>query len=351
MRLDYIVHINDGSEAVKPIVLRLLPGEETIFNLRIVNHGEPSNISLEASDPVFKAVRLKKPDHYVVLEETVPVLARMPANKKRLDGELLLTSSAGRSSVPITLFREQEDPGDDPDEPETEPGIPEDVDLKDRMEKPEDEEDLDGEGGADEDDEDSEDDASQMDEDQADAESEPEEPEDVRRIKFTRQRDLHSYKSASGSPSRSTSRSASSFSSGLRRAEGGKGGVEEEADIERGFGEERMRDRHRDLREGSRYSEGIPGYESSEYAGERGSYQEEEEEAGASAEDGRASILSLLGERGSLQIIPAVILVTLIAVLMLTFLTESVPEFPGALASSILIVTLIIYGAATLLKA
>ena len=54
---------------------------------------------------------------------------------------------------------------------------------------------------------------------------------------------------------------------------------------------------------------------------------------------------------GLVQIIPIVIFLALLLVLVLTFITESIPEFPGALGSSILIVTLIIYGAATLLKA
>jgi hypothetical protein len=54
---------------------------------------------------------------------------------------------------------------------------------------------------------------------------------------------------------------------------------------------------------------------------------------------------------GLIQAVPIIILLILIATLVLTFVTEIVPEFPGALASSILMVTLIIYGAATLLKA
>jgi hypothetical protein len=51
------------------------------------------------------------------------------------------------------------------------------------------------------------------------------------------------------------------------------------------------------------------------------------------------------------HIAAAVMIVVLIASLVLTFYTKIVPEFVGALVSSILIVTLIIYGAATLLKA
>ncbi|MEI8003284.1 MAG: hypothetical protein WCG94_03010, partial [Methanothrix sp.] len=127
--MDHVVHINNGSGAAKPIVLRLLPGEETLFNLKVVNHGEPSNISLQASSPVFKAVRLKKPDHYVVLEEIIPILARMPANKKRLEGEILLTGSGGERRVQITLLRDSEDPGDDLEDP----GLQGDEELKDDL--------------------------------------------------------------------------------------------------------------------------------------------------------------------------------------------------------------------------
>ena len=57
------------------------------------------------------------------------------------------------------------------------------------------------------------------------------------------------------------------------------------------------------------------------------------------------------GSREASHIAAAVMIVVLIASLVLTFYTKIIPEFVGALVSSILIVTLIIYGAATLLKA
>jgi hypothetical protein len=57
------------------------------------------------------------------------------------------------------------------------------------------------------------------------------------------------------------------------------------------------------------------------------------------------------GPFGLVQMIPVIIFLALLIVLVLTFITYTIPEFPGAVASSILIVTLIIYGAATLLKA
>ena len=90
-------------------MLRLLPGEETIFELRLVNHGDPSNISVDASPPLIKAMRLKRSNHYVEREEVIPVLARMPDNVERVDGELLVTSESGTSRVPISLVRDAED--------------------------------------------------------------------------------------------------------------------------------------------------------------------------------------------------------------------------------------------------
>ncbi|MGB7570971.1 MAG: hypothetical protein WBL87_04370, partial [Methanothrix sp.] len=62
----------------------------------------------------------------------------------------------------------------------------------------------------------------------------------------------------------------------------------------------------------------------------------------------RMSDLSLAG---SIHAVPVLLLLTLIASLVLTFITGIFPEFPGALASSVLMVTLIIYGASRLLKA
>ena len=279
--MDYVIHINNGSETVKPIVLRLLPGEETIFNLKVVNHGEPSNISLEASDPVFKAVRLNKPDRYVVMEETVSIMARMPANMARLDGEILLSSSAGESRVPISLRREPEDPGDDLDDP----GVLGDPDLKDDLES--DESDLAEDGNEDGDD---------LEEIEQNGKPDVEEEEgEVRRIKFSRDRDLQRYRSAS--------RPGTTAGNQGDKKELSTEAAPETADEEDGY------------------------------------------------PDRQGGIFDNFEGWGALQVIPAVILLLIIVVLALTFITESIPEFPGALASSILIVTLIIYGAATLLKA
>jgi len=78
-------------------------------------------------------------------------------------------------------------------------------------------------------------------------------------------------------------------------------------------------------------------------------YAEQEQDDGA--ESIYLDRLGSFGGVGTLKVIPVVLFLALVIVLVMTFITLSIPEFPGALASSILIVTLIIYGAATLLKA
>ncbi len=343
--MDYVIHINNGNETVKPIVLRLLPGEETIFNLKVINHGEPSNISLEASDPVFKAVRLKKRDRYVVMEETVPIMARMPADTARLDGEIFLTSNAGKSKVPISLLREPEDPGDDLDDP----GLIGDPDLKDGLDS-----DLPDQAS-----ESIDDNSEEKSDGEEDAENEDnfegteqnlrsdyeEDERDVRRIVFSRDRDLQSYKSASQpvktvrNPEEAENERAET-SIEKRRDGQIESRNEESADsLESLSG---YQEDHRELRQ-------DPEYVKREYPFPQDASPEiAEEEEGYEKQGG---IFDNFEGWGTLQIIPAVILLILISVLVLTFITENIPVFPGALASSILIVTLIIYGAATLLKA
>ena len=412
--MDHVVDINNGGGAAKPIVLRLLPGEETIFNLKVVNHGEPSNISLQASSPVLKAVRLRKPDHYVVQEEIIPILARMPANKKRLDGEILLRGNGGESRVPITLLRDSEDPGDDLEDP----GLQGDEELKDE-EVDEEDEDADlarrRDGGDREETEDEDEDEDEeeslgirrvkrSDDEDDDEDGDEEKEKEPRRIAFSRDKDLQRYRSATrqqraGGIERSeekrgqksvgsddlnddnNSRVEPRFKARIddrfvdpsnRQDEGSRFvprkvplGIQEEKREE--WKEERQRfnsgyeeDRYQGLRQepDSESREEIH-TSASASAAEREQRSEErapeEPEAYVEPDEGAESIyldrLGAFGGMGALKIIPAALFLALVIVLVLTFITESIPEFPGALASSILIVTLIIYGAATLLKA
>ncbi len=356
--MDHVVHINNGSGAAKPIVLRLLPGEETLFNLKVVNHGEPSNISLQASSPVFKAVRLKKPDHYVVLEGIIPILVRMPANKMRLEGEILLLGSDGESRVPITLLRDSEDSGDDLEDP----SLQGDKELKD---------DLMGEApqreNANDDGEEGEyADLATRGRDGGDREDADDEDDEMgpRRIAFSRDRDLQRYRSVSHQ----------------QRVTGvAESRIDRENEIERNAkynssrsaarSKARIDDRfvgpgnkqegwQRSTSGNGERSQGRLDSESQEFITsakneERALYEPDEY-----VEQDEVSIQSQLFDKfdgfgvfGALKIIPAALFFALVIVLVLTFITQSIPEFPGAMGSSILIVTLIIYGAATLLKA
>lgn len=421
--MDHVVHINNGCTKARPLVLRLLPGEETIFNLKIVNHGEPSNISLEANSPVFKAVRLRTPDHYVVKEETIPIMARMPDNGKRLDGEILLTGGGRESRVPITLLRDSEDPGDClkapgqvMDEECRDDFVGEDLVREDADNDGYDEEDAgDGndrgvDGGIDSDVDSSIDDNDDTDDEDSESpvrrrrSADDEEDEngndekEPRRISFSRDRDLQSYRSArlkragkatDGQDSRrlsAPSRDADRFDRGKSaQFDTGEDGVEwrgaDDDANDRNNGDDnriiprystRIDDSFVDKNRG--HDDDYPGYrqeadsESREIihqaekeevvpedtgpraygAGEE--YYEQEDESSSSSSTFVDKLDGFSGP-ASLKIVPAAIFLALVAVLVLTFIVESIPEFAGALGSSILIVTLIIYGAATLLKA
>jgi hypothetical protein len=432
LELDHVVHINDGSDAAKPIILRLLPGEETIFDLRVVNHGRPTDISLEASDPVFKAVRFRKQDSYVDKEEIIPIMARMPANKNRLDGEILLTSNAGESRLPITLLRDSEDPGIDLAGPGLQGGKdlsndlirgssdPEDSDRdrdeyqrEDSGDKADDDAD-DGDADSDAYDEpyrrtkrngeDSEDDEDAEEGDDFDAlermrkPDNDEEEKEPRRIVFSRDRDLQRYRSASRRKSDDNpdevgavvGRKLTKMSidedledtDTIDRRPDGQADRRTNSRIDDRFVDRSSRQgaapgpnsgegRPEESNDRQRLPSDLPGdYQDlqpepdREGGGERGSRRVREifspVEANADAvvpddgyldQDGQDFDQDKFGPFGLTQIIPMVIFLALLFVLVLTFITYSIPEFAGALGSSILIVTLIIYGAATLLKA
>lgn len=467
--MNHVVHINNGSDAARPIVLHLLPGEETIFELKVVNHGEPSDISLVASDPVFKAVRFRKPDNHVVKEEIIPIMARMPANRKRLDGEILLTSNAGESRVPISLLRDVEDagigqsglglqedrnPSDDPirdvsdreyGDRDGEEDQPVDADDQGDDSDPDDDEyerrvrGSKSYGGA-EDDEDEEDSDAVPRVHNLDSGEEEKEP---RRIVFSRDRDLERYRSArrgraddnpdevGGSARggvRGQRRAKTIIDRGISRDKEGR--IDERFDgitvedsedktsnlfvrqqddrAERRFNS-RIDDSYVDRNSGRGEANGPgPGLdpwegrplESADADGPRSpddlpddyqGFRPESDTEGNGGRDDRAEwggregryvrdVREILsppeanqgaavesegyldqddhdleqdnsGFFGLVQIIPLAIFLALLTVLVLTFITYTIPEFPGAVASSILIVTLIIYGAATLLKA
>jgi hypothetical protein len=280
------VRINGGSTFAEPIVLHLLPGEETRLDLKVVNQGQPSSISLEASGPIVEAVRPEKKENYIAAEDVVQVMVRMP-DVERLEGELLLTGSGGNGRVPVTLIRDFM-------------GIMNNSNLEERMEfvdeDSEEEREEEGEERADGEDA----------EDLEDADSSAEN-EDLSHIKFSKEEDLERYRATRATRRRDTP---------TDRGDSGNGGREKDSSS----------------------------YEHADLA--------EEEETSPDLDKRTLSSLFELGsDKGALLAVPAAMLITLIALLVLTFYSESIPEFTGALASAMLIITLIIYGAATLLKA
>jgi hypothetical protein len=353
--LDHVVHINNGNDAAKPIVLRLLPGEETLFNLKIVNHGKPSNISLQASSPVFKAVRLKKPDRYVVLDEIIPILARMPVNKMRLEGEILLSGCGEESRVPITLLRDSEDLSDDLEGP----SLQGDEELKDDLMG----EALQREDANDEGEESEYADLAAMrrdDDDREDADDEDEEKE-LRSIAFSCDRDLQRYRSVTHQQKAAESRidreneiESSAEDNSSRFAARFKARIDDRF-VDPGNRQEewqRFTSDDEESRQGHLDNESREIITSAKKE-ERALYEQDEY-----VEQDEVPIQSQLfdkfgdfGAFGALKIIPVVLFMSLVIVLILTFIIQSIPEFPGAMGSSILIVILIIYGAATLLKA
>jgi hypothetical protein len=313
---DYVVHINDGTEEVKPIVLRLLPGEETIFELRVVNHGDPSNISVDASPPLIKAMRLKRSNHYVELEEVIPVLARMPENVERVDGELLVTGESGTSRVPISLVSEAEDSEEEGTDEE---------DEADSLE-------IKGDYVA-YDDEDKEED------------SEEGEPPDSD-IDSSGGEDYRNYRTP---PSRRTMPDDRVTPERRGRRDYGPRADNEHSKYWSDPGSSSL--------DGQDYNQPYVAEKETPYhslGSDDSSASQELSYPGSDevAEDDVETKGGLFGlDIASEQIVPIIMFFLIIVVLALTFYTSTIPEFLGALTSSILIVTLIIYGAATLLKA
>ncbi len=311
------MHINDGTEEVKPIVLRLLPGEETIFELRVVNHGDPSNISVDASPPLIKAMRLKRSNHYVELEEIIPVLARMPDDVERVDGELLVTGESGTSRVPISLVREAEDFDDEGIYKEDEA---ESLEVKDDYGAYDDE-----------------------DKEEGSEEVVPTDPD-------VDSSDDEGYRNYRTQPSR-----RGVTGDGIATERRDRHDHRSYADHEEGryWSDPGSRNRGgQDYNQPYVAEKETPyqtvGSDDSSATSQELSYPGSDEVAEDDVETkGGIFGLDIVSE----QIVPIIMFVMIIVVLALTFYTSTIPEFLGALTSSILIVTLIIYGAATLLKA
>ncbi len=367
-------------EDIPPIALRLLPGAEDILEITLVNQGQPSNVFVEASGSIKKAVRLKKASYFVVQEELVPILVKMPRGASRLSGEILVDSDESISRIPLTLVSDS-----DADEGEE---SSQDDDYQDRP----DDEDLDEEYSEDEGSEDSEDEESfgrgRSYEDDEDDDSSPGTSEPRYRITRVSQPVLkpRSPPIPAPKPSYRVRRAGPTSYADVYygdRSDGDSGSDLDLADSSHLEPEQHEPSPARSRRRGGPY-QGSRAYGSSSYSqspqdsstyeqssydqpgDEQSSYDQPEYEqssyeqssygqSGYEHPDDAVSEEDLSSDEESgglgLPLVPLAMMVMLVTALVLTFLLGVIPEFPGALTSSILIVTLIIYGAATLLKA
>lgn len=259
MSTSHVVKINDsaGDAKPEPIILRMSPGEERPISLRIVNLGNPTNVRLAIGGAISRAVELDKVNHYIVLEETVAITARMPQDGGMLDGEILVQSDSKSLRIPMSI-----------DEPEDDMqyGVLDDVhgDFDDPKEE------RVGHHGDDDDSDNGGDD------DLPSAWTVRSERSDRRDYEPAREDDTIPFP---------------------------KRGDNDIQPIDRGY----------------LYKDDPP--------------------------------FDLDRDAISIPAVPIAMLLALIVLMVLTFYTRSIPEFPGALASSLMIVSLIIYGTATLLKA
>ncbi|MGA9099550.1 MAG: hypothetical protein WB392_11540 [Methanotrichaceae archaeon] len=322
--MDHVVHINNGSEKAEPLVLHLLPGEEIKLDLKVVNHGAPSNISLKASNDIANAVRTDKPDHYLAGEDIIPILARMP-DVNRLEGEILLTGVGGQSRVPIIFIKDSEDSYDNGSEKDEELTYTEEDDEETNPD------------GADP---------------ESESSNDSEESEDTSRIKFSRDKDLQRYRASRTRRSNTDYRESENRDTDNRDINH----MDRNTDRDRGYRDPEYRDMDYSATEvrdsgSERQIENASDNASNYEIPDSAEGKEVAEIAEESSNELKTRLFELTGDKSALLAVPAAMLIALIALLILTFYSESIPEFTGALASAMLIVTLIIYGAATLLKA
>ncbi|MCX8206512.1 MAG: hypothetical protein N3G75_01590 [Methanothrix sp.] len=106
--MEYVIRINDsaGEGDPEPIFLRLPPGGSDEVRLRVVNLGEPTNLAVKTDQSISRHVKPEKMNHYIVLEETIPISVRMPETAEAVSGDLLLITDITTKKIPVTLEAE-----------------------------------------------------------------------------------------------------------------------------------------------------------------------------------------------------------------------------------------------------
>ncbi len=105
--------INSIEFDTKELTIPLSPGDETSFEIKVINYGTPTHIYLSATENIRDKITFLSHNPYVRYEETVPIVARLPRDDKGLyTGEIVVTTGYGakKSGFVIKLGLEEEKP-------------------------------------------------------------------------------------------------------------------------------------------------------------------------------------------------------------------------------------------------
>ena len=103
--------VNSIEFDVKELTIPLRPGDETSFEIKVINYGTPTHIYLSATAGIKDKVTFLSHNPYVRYEETIPIVARLPRDGKVLyAGEIVVTTGYGakKSGFVIKLGLEEE---------------------------------------------------------------------------------------------------------------------------------------------------------------------------------------------------------------------------------------------------
>lgn len=88
--------VNSIEFDVKELTIPLRPGDETSFEIKVINYGTPTHIYLSATEGIKDKITFLSHNPYVRYEEKIPIVARLPRDGKVLyAGEIVVTTGYG----------------------------------------------------------------------------------------------------------------------------------------------------------------------------------------------------------------------------------------------------------------
>ncbi|ATZ61755.2 MAG: hypothetical protein BME93_02665 [Methanosarcinales archaeon Met12] len=81
---------------VQELIIPLNPGEETSFNIKVINYGMPTHVHLSATGDIRDKITFQSHNPYVRYEEDVPIIAKIPRGETEFyTGEIVVTTGYG----------------------------------------------------------------------------------------------------------------------------------------------------------------------------------------------------------------------------------------------------------------